>query len=273
MPVTQPRNLQGQKALVTGATSGIGRAVALQLARDGAEVIVHGRDAARGAETVDAITAAGGQARFVGADLSDPADLQRLVKAVGEIDILVNNAGFSWFGATPDLKVETFDALFASNVRAAFFLVAAFAPGMAARGKGSIINVSSMAGQIGLAGGAAYGATKAALASMTRAWAAEFSPSRVRVNAIAPGPVYTGGARHPSASKRWGPLPCSTARRTPQKSPRLSHSWLHPAPVTSPARSSPLTVVAQRSNGVIKGGRSHDGQRAAQQSHRPRIPH
>src|SRR2546426_10541654 len=87
-----------------------------------------------------------------------------------------NNAGFSWFGATPDLDVATFDALFASNVRAAFFLVAAFAPGMAARGKGSIINVSSMAGQIGLAGGAAYGATKAALASMTRAWAAEFSP-------------------------------------------------------------------------------------------------
>src|SRR5437762_1505127 len=116
MPATQPRNLQGQKALVTGATSGIGRAVALQLARDGAEVIVHGRDAARGAETVDAITAAGGQARFVGADLSDPADLQRLVKAVGEIDILVNNAGFSWFGATPDLKVETFEALGATTL-------------------------------------------------------------------------------------------------------------------------------------------------------------
>ena len=131
MPATRPRNLQGQKALVTGATSGIGRAVALQLARDGAEVIVHGRNAARGAETVESIAAAGGRARFVGADLSDPADLQRLVETVGDIDVLVNNAGFSWFGPTADLDVATFDALFASNVRAAFFLVAAFAPGMA----------------------------------------------------------------------------------------------------------------------------------------------
>src|SRR5947209_8752682 len=86
---------------------------------------------ARGAETVESITAAGGRARFVGADLGDPADLQRLVEGVGDIDILVNNARFAWFGATADLKVETFDALFASNVRAAFFLVAAFAPGMA----------------------------------------------------------------------------------------------------------------------------------------------
>jgi len=105
--------------------------------------------------------------------------------------VLVNNAGFSWFGPTADLDVATFDALFVSDVRAPYFLVAAFAPKMAANGKGSIINLSSMAGQIGLAGGAAYGATQAALSSMTRAWAAEFSPNGVRVNAIAPGPVYT----------------------------------------------------------------------------------
>src|SRR5204863_4177782 len=102
MPATQPRNLQGQKALVTGATSGIGRAIALQLARDGAEVIVHGRDAERGAETVDAITAAGGTARFVRADLSDPADVRRLASAAGDIDILVNNAGFSAWGPTSE---------------------------------------------------------------------------------------------------------------------------------------------------------------------------
>jgi NAD(P)-dependent dehydrogenase (short-subunit alcohol dehydrogenase family) len=191
---THDSDLQNQKALVTGATSGIGRAVALQLARQGAEVLVHGRDAQRGAQTAEAIATAGGRARFVAADLSDPADLHRLVDSVGEVDILVNNAGFSWFGPTADLDVETFDALFVSNVRAPFFLVAAFAPKMAAKGSGSIINMSSMAGQIGLAGSAAYGATKATLSSMTRAWAAEFSPSGVRVNAVAPGPVYTGGA-------------------------------------------------------------------------------
>jgi NAD(P)-dependent dehydrogenase (short-subunit alcohol dehydrogenase family) len=90
--------------------------------------------------------------------------------------------------------VASFDRLFAANVRAPYFLVAALAPKMAARGSGCIINVASMAGQIGLAGGAAYGATKATLAAMTRAWAAEFSPSGVRVNAIAAGPVLTPGA-------------------------------------------------------------------------------
>ena len=191
MTISDTLDLQDRTALVTGATSGIGRSIALQLARQGAEVIVHGRNAARGAETVDVITAAGGRARFVAADLADPDDLQRLVEDVGEVDVLVNNAGFSWFGPTADLDVSTFDALFASDVRAPYFLVAAFAPKMAANGKGSIINVSSMSGQIGLSGGAAYGATKAALSSMTRAWAAEFSPSGVRVNAVAPGPVYT----------------------------------------------------------------------------------
>jgi NAD(P)-dependent dehydrogenase (short-subunit alcohol dehydrogenase family) len=188
------RELEGLSALVTGATSGIGRAVAEELARRGAAVIVHGRDAGRGAAVVDAIVAGGGRARFVAADLSDPAQLDDLVAQAGAIDILVNNAGFSWFGPTAELDVATFDRLFAANVRAPYFLVAALGPGMAARSSGSIINMSSMSGQIGLAGAAAYGAAKAAMASMTRAWAAEFSPSGVRVNAIAPGPVYTGGA-------------------------------------------------------------------------------
>lgn len=182
---------EGQRALVTGATSGIGRAVALQLAREGAEVLVHGRDAARGAATVDEITSAGGKARFVAADLGDAADVERLAGEVGDVDILVNNAGVALFGPTGEFDVSAFDTMFASNVRAPFFLVAALAPGMAARGRGSVISISSMAGGVGLVGGAAYGATKASLEAMTRAWAVEYSASGVRVNAIAPGPVYT----------------------------------------------------------------------------------
>jgi NAD(P)-dependent dehydrogenase (short-subunit alcohol dehydrogenase family) len=188
------RDLEGIVALVTGATSGIGRAAAEELGRHAAELIVHGRDAGRGSAVVDTITAAGGKARFVAADLSDPAQLDHLVDQAGAVDVLVNNAGFSWFGPTAELDVATFDRLFATNVRAAYFLVAALAPKMAARGSGSIISLGSMAGQIGLPGGAAYGATKATLAAMTRSWAAEFSPSGVRVNAVAPGPVLTSGA-------------------------------------------------------------------------------
>jgi NAD(P)-dependent dehydrogenase (short-subunit alcohol dehydrogenase family) len=181
-------------ALVTGATSGMGRAFAERLGRDGHEVIVHGRNQERGAEVVAAIERDGGTARFAAADLGEMSGVEELAGTAGDVDVVVNNAGFSWFGPTADLKPDEFDALFASNVRAAYFLVAAIAPGMAARGSGSIINVSSMAGRIGLAPGAAYGATKGALESLTRAWAAEFSPAGVRVNAIAPGPVYTPGA-------------------------------------------------------------------------------
>ena len=182
-------------ALVTGATSGIGRAVARKLAADGFSVLVHGRDEARGAAVADEIIAGGGHARFIAADLADAADQERLAAEAAQVDVLVNNAGFSWFGPTADLDPATFDSLFAANVRSAYFLVAAIAPLMVKRGTGSIINVGSMAGQIGLPGGAAYSATKAALASLTRSWAAEFSPHGVRVNTVASGPAYTDGSR------------------------------------------------------------------------------
>jgi NAD(P)-dependent dehydrogenase (short-subunit alcohol dehydrogenase family) len=178
-------------ALVTGATSGIGRATALRLARDGWEVVVHGRNPQRGADVVRAIEAQGGRARFVAADLNDLAAVRDLVDQVGEVDVLVNNAGASWFGPTADLDEAAYDDLFDGNVRSAYFLVAGLAPAMVERSAGSIINVASMAGLIGLPDGAAYGATKAALSSMTRSWAAEFSPKGVRVNVVAAGPVFS----------------------------------------------------------------------------------
>jgi NAD(P)-dependent dehydrogenase (short-subunit alcohol dehydrogenase family) len=233
MPSTELHDLNGQLALVTGATSGLGRAVALRLAADGADVIVHGRDAERGAETVGLIAEAGGRARFIAADLSDSADITRLASDAGDIGVLVNNAGFSLFGPTADIAAERFDALFASNVRAPFLLVAAVGPAMVRRGAGSIVNVSSMAGRIGLDGAAAYGASKAALESMTRAWAVEFSPT-VRVNAVAAARC-TRRERRRSAPRPSVPPHRSTARPTPRRSPRSLRSLPHRERATSQA--------------------------------------
>ncbi len=201
--------LAGKRALVTGATAGIGAAIAETLGRDGAEVVVLGRDAERGAATVARIETLGSKASFVAADLSNPERVAALHNEIGDVDILVNNAGFSLWGATPEIAVADYDAMFAANVRAPYYLVAAFAPGMAARGEGSIINIGSMAGTIGLAGGAAYGATKAALGALTRAWAAEYSDSGVRVNNVAPGPIYT----RPEARELFDQLGQTTAAK------------------------------------------------------------
>jgi NAD(P)-dependent dehydrogenase (short-subunit alcohol dehydrogenase family) len=191
---TVVRDLDGKVALVTGATSGIGRATAVQLAAQGATVIVHGRDVTRGTAVVAEIENAGGSARFVGADLGEPAEALRLAEGAGDVDIMINNAGFAWFGPSAKLAVNTLDRLFAANVEAPYLLVSVLAPKMVARGDGVIINVASRAGSVGQSDTAAYGATKAALASLARSWAAEYGPAGIRVNAISPGPVYTSAA-------------------------------------------------------------------------------
>ncbi len=189
--------LQGKTALVTGATAGIGEAIAEAFAREGARVVVAGRDPQRGQAVVGAIRTTGGDATFVAADLATKAGIERLAReataAVGPIDILVNNAGIYPFLATDETDETTFDDVIKTNVKAPFYLTAALAPQMAERGSGKIINLTTMAAHVGIAGYALYGASKAALTLLTKSWAAEYGPHGVNVNAISPGPTRTPG--------------------------------------------------------------------------------
>jgi NAD(P)-dependent dehydrogenase (short-subunit alcohol dehydrogenase family) len=186
-------SLAGLTALVTGATSGIGREVALQLAQQGAEVVVHGRSAERGAKIVRDIANIGGKARFVAADLNSAEDVRRLAAAAGAIDILVNNAGIYKFGGTTEVDDATFAEHVNVNLRAPYILVQRLVPGMVERGGGAVVNVSTLAASVPTSGAGIYGATKAGLEQLTRVWADEFGRAGVRVNAIAVGPTDTPG--------------------------------------------------------------------------------
>lgn len=189
--------LQGKTALVTGATSGIGQAIAQAFAREGAQVVVTGRDEQRGQATVEEIRSAGGSATFVLADLTSKPAIDHLARQATEtldhIDILVNNAGIFPFGPTAQTDETTFDTVVSTNMKGPFYLTAALAPQMVKRGSGKIINITTMVAHVGVPGMALYGATKAALTLLTKSWATEFGPSGVNVNAIAPGPTRTPG--------------------------------------------------------------------------------
>jgi NAD(P)-dependent dehydrogenase (short-subunit alcohol dehydrogenase family) len=196
---TSGLNLAGRTAVVTGSTSGIGAAIARRLAADGAQVVVSGRDRARGEGVVAEIVAGGGTADFVPIDLAGSyAELRSFAADVasvlgGHVDIVVNNAGLYPVGATEDLADADLDAMLAVNVRAPHVLVAAFAPAMAARGSGVIVNIGSWMARVGSPFGAMYTATKAAEEQLTRSWAAEYGPGGVRVNTVAPGATLTPG--------------------------------------------------------------------------------
>lgn len=189
--------LQGERALVTGSTAGIGTAIALGFGAEGAQVIVHGRDAARGAAVVDEIAAGGGTATFVPADLSTEDACTKLVAdavaVLGALTVLVNNAvaGVVDGGdsTVADMTTAAWESTLRVNVTAPMWLSRAAIPHMRTAGHGSIINVSSRQGERPSAGLAAYATSKGALNALTRAIAVEEAPHGIRCTTISPGYV------------------------------------------------------------------------------------
>ena len=189
-------DLKDRTALVTGSTSGIGKATATALAARGARVLVVGRNEQRAKDVVAEIEGGGGSATFRLTTLGDLESADELVDWAteaggGHVDILINNVGVALLGPSSAATEAEFDETFALNVKVPFFLVASLAPAMAERGWGAIVNVSTMVASFGQGGMAMYGASRAALELLTKAWAAEYGPSGVRVNAVAPGPTRT----------------------------------------------------------------------------------
>jgi len=191
--------LSGKVAVVTGASKGIGAAIAEELAKDGASVIVNYSSSAAGAEAVVAkIKAGGGKAKAVRADVSKPAESKQLIDAAvsefGRIDILVNNAAVYDFVPLHQVTEAHFDRMFDLNVKGLLFTTQAAASAFGDRG-GSIINIGSMASLSPPPGGSVYSATKGAVDVLTRGLAMELGPKKIRVNAVLPGPVETEGTQ------------------------------------------------------------------------------
>ncbi len=208
--------LKDKVAVVTGASKGIGAAIAQELASEGAAVVVNYASSAAGAEAVvGKIKTAGGKAKAVKADVSKPQEAKQLMDAAarefGRVDILVNNAGVYEFLPLEQISEEHYDRTFDLNVKGLVFATQAAAAAMGDRG-GSVINIGSMASQTPVPGGSIYSASKAALDSITRSLSAELGPRKILVNAVLPGPVETEGTR---SMPNWEQFKASIVPRTP----------------------------------------------------------
>jgi 3-oxoacyl-[acyl-carrier protein] reductase len=189
-------SLASRVVLVTGSSRGIGAEVAVKAAANGATVAVHYNRSRAGADrTAARVREAGGNAEVFEADVCVGAQAEALVEQVinrfGHIDGLVNNAGLTQVGPFFEITPEQWDAVIATDLSAAFHTCRAALPSMAQRGSGSIVNVASRLGQMGIAETAAYSAAKAGLIGLTRALAREFGPKGIRINAVAPGVTVT----------------------------------------------------------------------------------
>ncbi|HET6639373.1 MAG TPA: glucose 1-dehydrogenase [Gemmatimonadota bacterium] len=186
----------GRVALVTGAGSGIGRAIAHGFAAEGARVVVSDLDEAGGAETVAAIEEAGGNATFVRADVSKPEDCEalagRAVRDFGGLHVAVNNAGVSGPSApTGEYPVDGWDRVIAINLSGVFYGMRSQIPALLDSGGGSIVNIASILGQVGFANSSAYVAAKHGVVGLTRNAAIEYAPRGIRVNAVGPAFIRT----------------------------------------------------------------------------------
>ncbi len=184
--------LQDKLALVTGAGTGIGREVALEFARQGAQVVLHYANSKEGAQSAVAeITAAGGKALAIQADLGQVSECLRLVDAaahfLGGLEILVNNSGITETWDFTAVSAEQFDKLYNVNIRGQFFCAQRAVKYMLARGQGAIVNMTSVHGFAGMPGHSVYAGTKGAIIAWTRELGIELAPKQIRVNAVAPG--------------------------------------------------------------------------------------
>ena len=182
-------------SLVTGAGSGIGRAIAEKLGRGGERVVVNDLDGTSAEEVVAGIREAGGEAAAAPGDVSDPEAVrgmvQRAREAFGPVEVLVNNAGYGQQKLFVKLTVEDFDRMIGVHLRGTFLCTSAVLPGMLERGQGVIVNVASQLGQIGGVELCHYSAAKAGIIGLTKSLAREVSAQGIRVNAVAPGPINT----------------------------------------------------------------------------------